>query len=83
MYVNSPYGISLAHNGNLTNAKDLAVEIRQDLRHLNTSSDSEILLNVFANAMQKNAVPNVMPNHVFQAVEGVHERCKGAYAVVA
>ena len=83
MYVNSPYGISLAHNGNLTNAKDLAVEIRQDLRHLNTSSDSEILLNVFANAMQKNAVPNVMPNHVFRAVEGVHERCKGAYAVVA
>ena len=83
MYVNSPYGISLAHNGNLTNAKELAVEIRQDRRHLNTSSDSEILLNIFANELQENAGPQIVPNHVFRAVEGVHRRCRGAYAVVA
>ena len=54
-YVNSPYGIVLVHNGNLVNAKSLREEIFQaDLRHINTSSDSEVLLNIFAHALQKN-----------------------------
>ncbi|WP_022956100.1 amidophosphoribosyltransferase [Perlucidibaca piscinae] len=82
-YVNSPYGITLAHNGNLTNAHKLAGEIfRTDLRHVNTDSDSEVLLNVFAHELQSRGkiVPSV--DDVFAAVSGVHTRCKGAYAVV-
>lgn len=82
-YVNSPYGILLAHNGNLTNADELRKELQEDdLRHLNTSSDSEILLNVFAHALQKQHKKNIDPEDVFAAVSQVHERCKGAYAVV-
>jgi amidophosphoribosyltransferase len=83
-FVNSPYGISLAHNGNLTNAEQLANDIfRADLRHLNTSSDSEVLLNVFAHELQvlHKLVPT--PHDIFDAVRAVNERCQGAYAVVA
>jgi len=83
-YVNSPYGITLAHNGNLTNAHKLADDIfRTDLRHVNTDSDSEVLLNIFAHELQARGriVPTV--DDVFAAVSGVHKRCKGAYAVVA
>jgi len=83
-YVNSPYGIALAHNGNLTNAEELSQEIFQsDLRHLNTESDSEVLLNVFAHELQRlgKLVPNA--DDIFNAVKGVHERCRGGYAVVA
>lgn len=84
-YVNSPFGIVLGHNGNLTNSAQLKSEMfRQDLRHINTSSDSEVLLNVLAHEIEKtskNAVLNV--DMVFDAVTEVHQRCKGAYAVVS
>ncbi len=83
-YVNSPYGITLAHNGNLTNVEQLAKEIYEsDLRHVNTSSDSEVLLNVFAHelAVQNRLQPT--EEEVFAAVARVHERCRGGYAVVA
>lgn len=84
-YVNSPFGIVLGHNGNLTNSEQLKSEMfRQDLRHINTSSDSEVLLNVLAHeieATSKSALLN--SDMVFDAVAGVHRRCKGAYAVVA
>lgn len=83
-YVNSPYGISLAHNGNLTNVKELSQELFQsDLRHLNTDSDSEVLLNVFAHELQKLGKLSPDAEDIFAAVEGVHRRCKGGYAVVA
>lgn len=83
-YVNSPYGIALAHNGNLTNAEELKDEIfREDLRHINTSSDSEILLNVFAHELQRQGKLTIDHNDVFEAVAGVHRRCKGGYASVA
>jgi amidophosphoribosyltransferase len=83
-YVNSPYGISLGHNGNLTNAIELKHELfRQDRRHINTDSDSEILLNVFAQELFKQEKLKMDPQDVFNAVADVHRRCKGAYAVVA
>ena len=84
-YVNSPYGICLAHNGNLTNAEELKRDLfREDRRHINTDSDSEILLNVFAhelNAETRNL--SLDENDVFRAVSGVHRRCRGGYAAVA
>lgn len=83
-YVNSPYGISLAHNGNLTNANELSREIFQsDLRHLNTDSDSEVLLNVFAHELQKLGKLAPSADDIFAAVAGVHRRCKGGYAAIA
>ena len=83
-YVNSPYGITMAHNGNLTNDAELKKEMfRQDRRHINTDSDSEILLNIFAQELQKQDVYRIKPDNVFEAVEGVHKRCLGAYAVTA
>lgn len=83
-FVNSPYGIALAHNGNLTNAGQLVKELyRSDLRHINTTSDSEVLLNVFAHELQEIGQRNLTPDGVFQAIRQVHRRCKGAYAVVA
>lgn len=83
-YVNSPYGISLAHNGNLTNGKDLKRELyEEDFRHINTESDSEILLNIFAQALYQKHAYRVSANDVFDAVRTVHERCEGAYAVIA
>jgi len=83
-YVNSPYGIVLAHNGNLTNAHELVEEVyREDLRHVNTNSDSEVLLNVFAHELQeqKQLVPKAQD--VFDTVKRVHKRIKGGYAVIA
>jgi amidophosphoribosyltransferase len=81
-YVNSPFGLALAHNGNLTNAESLKDElIREDLRHLNTDSDSEVLLNIFAHELAAHARLKLAPEHVFRAVESVHRRCRGAYAV--
>jgi amidophosphoribosyltransferase len=83
-YVNSPYGICLAHNGNLTNYDELAeLLIREDRRHLATNSDSEVLLNVFAHELQTRVNGNPTPENVFDAVEAVHRRCKGGYAIVA
>ncbi|MBI4756118.1 MAG: amidophosphoribosyltransferase [Betaproteobacteria bacterium] len=84
-YVNSPFGLTLAHNGNLTNAAQLKREMfRQDLRHINTDSDSEVLLNVLAHELQ-DAVTHCDLDEagIFRAVAGVHRRCRGAYAVVA
>ena len=83
-YVNAPYGICLAHNGNLTNARELAeVLIREDRRHLNTGSDSEVLLNVFASELQRVGTPRVTPADIFAAANAVYRRCRGGYAVVA
>lgn len=83
-YVNSPYGITLAHNGNLTNADDLSKDLfRTDLRHINTNSDSEVLLNVFAHELQKLGKLDPTKDEIFSAVRAVHQRCRGAYAVIA
>ncbi|WP_415888476.1 amidophosphoribosyltransferase [Neptuniibacter sp. SY11_33] len=83
-YVNSPYGIALAHNGNLTNAEDVAEQMfRADLRHINTTSDSEVLLNVFAHELQRQGKLQPQAEDMFEAVRRVHERCKGGYAAVA
>lgn len=83
-YVNSPYGITLAHNGNLTNSKSLEQDlIYTDLRHLNTGSDSEILLNVFAHELQSLHKLDVDEQDIFQAVTALHKRCQGAYVVTA
>jgi amidophosphoribosyltransferase len=83
-YVNAPYGIVLGHNGNLTNARELAEVLeREDRRHLNTSSDSEVLLNVFASELQRVGTPRVTPADVFAALNAVYRRCRGGYAVVA
>jgi len=83
-YVNSPYGITLAHNGNLTNANKLKHELyKEDLRHMNTDSDSEVLLNVFAHELQVMGKLRIDHEDVFKAVAATHKRCRGAYAVVA
>ncbi|BCX81896.1 amidophosphoribosyltransferase [Methylomarinovum caldicuralii] len=83
-YVNSPYGIALGHNGNLTNAELLKQELfLQDQRHINTDSDSEILLNVFAHELQRLGKLRLDVSDVFDAVAEVHRRCRGAYAVTA
>ena len=84
-YVNSPFGIVLGHNGNLTNTDRLKSELfRQDLRHVNTDSDSEVLLNVLAHELQEaSANYKLDPAIIFAAVSGVYRRCRGAYAVVA
>ena len=84
-YVNSPYGIVLAHNGNLTNAEHLAQDIyREDLRHVNTTSDSEVLLNIFAHELQQQGRSlKPTPDMIFKAIEKVHKRARGGYAVVA
>ncbi len=82
-YVNSPYGIFIAHNGNLTNAEELREQIRNhDLRHLNTDSDSEVLLNIFAYELQSQGKLHPTQHDIFAAIGGVHARCNGAYAVV-
>jgi amidophosphoribosyltransferase len=84
-YVNSPFGIVLGHNGNLTNADQLRQDLfQQDLRHINTSSDSEVLLNVLAHELASGTSNHqIDPETIFKAVAGVHRRCRGAYAVVA
>jgi amidophosphoribosyltransferase len=84
-YVNSPFGIVLGHNGNLTNTDQLKSDLfRQDLRHVNTNSDSEVLLNVLAHELHEGASNYKLdPATIFAAVSGVHRRCRGAYAVVA
>lgn len=82
-YVNSPFGIVLTHNGNLTNVKQLREELfRDDFRHMNTSSDSEVILNVFAHELQSACHDKLTLKAIFKAVSGVHRRCRGGYAVV-
>ncbi|MDR2195346.1 MAG: amidophosphoribosyltransferase [Gallionellaceae bacterium] len=84
-YVNSPFGIVLGHNGNLTNTELLRQELfLEDRRHVNTHSDSEVLLNVLAHELQENSQKYRLDvQSIFAAVSGVHRRCRGAYAVVA
>ena len=84
-YVNAPYGIVLVHNGNLTNTRELTGELfHTDRRHLNTSSDTELLVNVLANELQSAiSGAELNPEQVFQAVERVHERVEGSYAAIA
>jgi len=83
-YVNSPYGITLAHNGNLTNEEELKRDLFQaDLRHLNTDSDSEVLLNVLAHELQRMGKLRLEVDDVFNAVSQLHKRCRGGYAAVA
>ena len=84
MYVNSPYGISMVHNGNLTNSKELGVQLfHAEMRHLNTDSDSEVLLNIFAHELGKQREIYPSAEHIFKAVSKTHRRCDGAYAVLA
>lgn len=83
LYVNSPYGIALAHNGNLTNHSELKEHLfRDDLRHLNTDSDSEVILNVFAHELARVAKTAATAEDIFAATAAVHRRCKGGYAVI-
>ncbi len=84
-YVNAPFGLTLAHNGNLTNSEELTEQMfRRDRRHINTDSDSEVLLNVLANELQSAASGvSLDAGTVFRAVSALHERVRGAYAVVA
>ena len=84
-YVNSPYGIALAHNGNLTNAKELRERhLKVTRRHINTSSDSELLLNVLAYELEKTVdKPSLEAEDVFRAVSSVNSQIRGGYAVLA
>lgn len=83
-YLNTPFGIAFAHNGNLTNASSLKKYLyEQELRHINTNSDSEILHNIFSRELRRQGGLDLTPEKIFAAVEGVHKRCRGSYAVVA
>jgi amidophosphoribosyltransferase len=83
-YVNSPYGIVLGHNGNLINTAALKRELfDSDRRHLNTESDSEVLLNVFAHELHEQGGKGIHSREIFKAVDRLHERCTGAYSVIA
>ncbi len=83
-YVNSPFGIALAHNGNLTNSKELiAQQLEVTRRHINTSSDSELLLNVFAYELECNEHQHPTPDDIFDAICAVNSKIRGAYAVLA
>ena len=84
-YVNAPFGITLAHNGNLTNVEQLKIEMfRNDRRHINTDSDSEVLLNVLAHEIQQATTGDSLdPNSLFKSVSALHKRVRGSYAVVA
>lgn len=82
-FVNSPFGIAMAHNGNLTNYKELGKELlEKEFRHLNTNSDSEILLNIFAVALHEQRPTKLTPEHIFDAMKIVFDKCKGAYSAV-
>ena len=84
LYVNSPYGIVLAHNGNLTNQAQLAAELFEtDHRHLNTNSDSEVLLNILANELQVRNKVKLEKEDIFSSIDALNTRCRGAYAVLA
>lgn len=83
-YVNSPYGIAFAHNGNLVNTEALRREMfEDDRRHINTDSDSEVLLNVLAHELQIQDRMALTPDHIFKAVAGVHARARGGYACLS
>ena len=82
-YVNSPHGIVLVHNGNLVNTKKLRYELQsEDFRHINTTSDSEVLINIFASSLEKNGSKQLNDKTIFDAVAEVHKRVEGAYSVI-
>ena len=82
-YVNSPHGIILVHNGNLVNTIKLREELnKQDFRHINTASDSEVLINIFASSLEKNTSGELVDDDIVRAVEEVHRRVEGAYSVI-
>jgi len=82
-YVNAPFGIAMGHNGNLTNVDELRMAVvHEDRRHINTNSDSEVLLNIFAHELGAVADSEPTADDVFTAIQGVHRRVKGAYAVI-
>ena len=82
-YVNSPYGLALAHNGNLTNTAELSRDLfKEDLRHINTDSDSEVLLNVLAHELQQQRKIEPTPEGIFSALSHVYERCHGGFAAI-
>ena len=84
LYVNSPYGLSIVHNGNLTNSEVISKTlVATDRRHLNTDSDSEVLLNVLAHELQELGKAELTAQDIFQAMQGVYRRCEGAYAAIA
>ena len=83
MYVNSPYGISISHNGNLTNKDEISqILTDENLRFLSTDSDSEVLLNVFAHELQKQGTSSPTQKEIFKAVKATHKRIRGAYSVI-
>lgn len=82
-YVNSPWGLALAHNGNLTNATSLRQSLIKSRRHINTTSDSEVLLNIFAAELDNMQGDKLMPDDIFNAVSEVHKKVVGAYGVVS
>mmetsp|Transcript_4442 Transcript_4442/g.7272 ORF Transcript_4442/g.7272 Transcript_4442/m.7272 type:complete len:655 (+) Transcript_4442:211-2175(+) len=82
LYSNFPFGIAIAHNGNLTNTEELISKMKNSYRHVNTDSDSEVLLNVFADELQRRQMSNITPDDIFDSVRIVMRKCKGAYAVV-
>ena len=83
LYTNAPFGIALAHNGNLTNTDEIAESMMHDFRHINTNSDSELLLNVFAAALQERCRGKLTlaKEDIFAACRSVYARCEGAFAV--
>lgn len=82
LFTNYPFGIAIAHNGNLTNAPELAKQMQKNFRHVNTDSDSEVLLNVFADELQRRQMANISPEDIFDTVRTLMRKCHGAYAVV-
>jgi amidophosphoribosyltransferase len=81
-YTNYPFGLALAHNGNLTNTPELLEKMRAGHRHINTDSDSEVLLNVFADELQRRQLVKITPDDIFDALRIVMRKCKGGYAVI-
>jgi len=82
LYTNFPFGIAIAHNGNLTNTDNLVQKMKSAHRHVNTDSDSEVLLNVFADELSRRQLTNITPDDIFDSVRIVMRKCKGAYAVI-
>ncbi len=84
-YVNAPYGIILVHNGNLTNTRELEKQLFNiDRRHTNSSSDTEMLLNILATEIQsQNFGTSLSPEHIFSAVKSLHQRVEGSYASIS
>eukprot|EP00968_Pinguiococcus_pyrenoidosus_P002018 scaffold109_cov252-Pinguiococcus_pyrenoidosus.AAC.3 len=82
LYTNSPYGLCVAHNGNITNVEELKQQLSESFRHINTNSDSELLLNLFAEELQRRARSKLRPSQIFEAAAEVMAACRGGYAVV-